>query len=90
MSEETKPRPAKGPTPDYNLSALDKVTSQRAQIGAGWKNEDGSISIRLNLCTFIHHNPNLVLTLFPNTYKRGSIPFPPLEALNHENPSSSS
>lgn len=58
---EKKPR-----IPDYKLKALDKSTGQTNEVGAAWENENGSIAIRLNLYIVLHHNPNLVLTLFPN------------------------
>lgn len=54
-----------GRKPDYRLAALDKETDDTDRVGAAWKNDNGSISIRLN--TFVHliGNKNLVLTLFP-------------------------
>ena len=62
----------KAPLPDFKLKALDKLTEQKSEVGAGWRNQDGSISIRLNLCTVLHSSPNLVLTLFPNDSKRNN------------------
>lgn len=70
MSAGNKP---KGRLPDYKLCVKDMTTEHKAEVGAGWKNENGSISIRLNLCSVIHHNPNLVLTLFP--YDRKGMPY---------------
>jgi hypothetical protein len=55
--------------PDYKLKVMDKTTGQKAEVGAGWKNANGSISIQLNLCVALHPNPNQVLTLFPNDRK---------------------
>ncbi len=52
-------------TPDYNVKAMNKATGEKARIGAGWLNEDNSISIVLNSFTIIESNPNLVITLFP-------------------------
>lgn len=54
-----------GRTPDYDLSALDKDTERRGQIGVGWDNEDGSISIRLNMNVVIDsRTQDLLITLF--------------------------
>lgn len=55
-----------GRPPDYNLSALDKQTEVRGQIGVAWIQDDGRISIKLNpfvvLDTF---HMDLTLSLFP-------------------------
>lgn len=51
--------------PDYRLRVLNKETNQRATVGAGWLNENESISIRLDLCSVLTADPNLVITLFP-------------------------
>jgi hypothetical protein len=51
--------------PDYKLRAMDKATSKKAEVGAGWLNGDGSISLQLNICVLLQHDPDLVLTLFP-------------------------
>lgn len=61
MSEILKPR-----TPDYKLKVLDKTNKNTGAIGVGWMNLDGSISLRINPGTFLHYNPNLAITLFPN------------------------
>lgn len=55
----------KSRTPDYNVKAMNKATGEKARIGAGWLNEDNSISIVLNSFTVIEGNPNLLITLFP-------------------------
>jgi len=55
----------KSRTPDYNVKAMNKATNEKARIGAGWLNEDNSISIALNSFTIIESNPNLLITLFP-------------------------
>lgn len=67
-SEVTKP----SRLPEYKLKALDKVTSQKSEVGAGWLNPDGSISIKLNLCVCLWQQANLVLTLFPNDRARST------------------
>lgn len=56
----------KGRQPNYRLRAMNKVTEQKADVGAGWLNEDGSISIKLNLCVVLTSSADLVITLFPN------------------------
>lgn len=50
--------------PDFWLKALDKTTNEKAKVGAGWKNPDGSISIDLNAFVTLNARPDLVLTLF--------------------------
>lgn len=57
--------PKSGRKPDFKLKILDKTTDEKSEIGAGWKNDDGSISIVLNMCTTVSRDPNQVLTLFP-------------------------
>lgn len=52
-------------TPDYNVKAMNKTTGEKARIGAGWHNEDGSISIVLNPFTQLVATPELLITAFP-------------------------
>lgn len=58
-----------GRKPDYRLKALNKLTNNKASIGAGWKNKDGSISIDLNPFITLSSEhisvTDLVITLFP-------------------------
>ena len=56
--------------PNYSLGAMLKGEtrdeSMRATIGAGWLNDDGSISIKLDPFVVLQgSNPDLVLRLFP-------------------------
>ena len=51
--------------PDYKLKVLNKKTSEKGEVGAAWLNEDGSISIQLNMLVVLKRKKNLVLTLFP-------------------------
>lgn len=51
--------------PDYKLKVLNKKTEERGEIGAGWLNQDGSVSIKLNLFINLKANKDLVITLFP-------------------------
>ena len=57
--------------PDYQLGVLHKVTNQRGYVGAGWKRPDWSISIKLDLCTVLTADPELVIMLFPKDKKSG-------------------
>lgn len=52
--------------PDYRLSAKRKDSEYKGEVGAGWKNPDGSISIRLNACVVLSAAEGLLLTLFVN------------------------
>lgn len=57
----------KGRTPDYNVSALDKTTGKKGRIGAAWDNEDGSITMVLNICVVLDtRTQDLNIRLFPN------------------------
>ena len=54
-------------TPDFILKALNRRTEQRTgKIGCAWQNEDGSITIQLDMCTSLMADPDLLVTLFPN------------------------
>lgn len=52
--------------PTHKLKVLDKSTEQKGEVGAGWENEDGSITIQLNPCVILTPDKSKVLTLFPN------------------------
>ena len=51
-------------SPDYDLTFLDKTTSEKGRIGAGWDNDDGSISIVLNPCVVIQSRKDFNIRLF--------------------------
>ncbi len=55
--------------PDYTLKIFDKSTEGRTYIGAGWKNEDESITIVLNPAVVLNYEYCLdkIITLFPYT-----------------------
>jgi hypothetical protein len=55
--------------PDFNLKAMRRDTDQKNRVGAGWFNEDGSISIVLDSFIVLESHPQLILTLFPRTEK---------------------
>jgi len=52
-------------SPDYNVTALDKDSDERARIGAAWNNPDGSISIRLNHFITLRSTSSLLIALWP-------------------------
>jgi hypothetical protein len=53
-----------GRKPDFWLKAMNKATNEKRKVGAGWKNEDGSVSIDIDAFTVLQSSPDLVLTLF--------------------------
>ena len=58
--------------PDWNLHAIlpspvESKNDARGKVGAGWNNEDGSISIVLNLAVVLDERSIVSLRLFPNT-----------------------
>lgn len=61
-------------SPDYVVKALLDDGSQsevtvKGRVGAAWKNEDGSISIKLDNFIVLQGNPKLYITLFENEDK---------------------
>lgn len=56
---------SKGRKPDYWVKMMNKDTNEKRKIGAGWKNDDGSISIDIDCFTVISAHPALVITMFP-------------------------
>lgn len=67
MSQENISR-----SPEWQISALNKQTEERGNIGVGWNNADESISIRFNMLVSIPigAKENLVITLFPKNSKK--------------------
>lgn len=53
--------------PDYKISALNKDTREKGEIGAGWMNPDGSISISFNPFVIVPVGKAFALRLFPTT-----------------------
>lgn len=51
--------------PDYDMSAMNKETDEKARVGAAWANEDGTISVVLSPFIKLEVSKNLVITLFP-------------------------
>jgi hypothetical protein len=55
-----------GRKPSYRLNALNKKTDEKTYpVGAGWKNEDGSITLVLNRFVVLPTDPEWLFTLFP-------------------------
>jgi hypothetical protein len=53
--------------PDLVLMAMNTETGDRTgKIGAGWLNEDGSVSVRLDDGVCIQQQRGVIFTLFPN------------------------
>ncbi len=55
--------------PTHRLKVLNKRTNTKSELGAGWLNDNGSITLVLNECVVIQHNSELVYTIFPVTKK---------------------
>ena len=58
--------------PDWNLHAIlhspvESKNAARGKIGVAWNNEDGSISIVLNIAVVLDERAIASLRLFPNT-----------------------
>lgn len=52
--------------PDYRIGVLNKATDERASnLGAGWLNADGTISVVLNPYVVLPTGKQYVITLFP-------------------------
>ena len=51
--------------PDWRIKILNKVTGRKnISVGAGWNNNDGSISIVLSPGIVLTDNPDLMISLF--------------------------
>lgn len=57
---------SKGRLPDYAVHAMNKATDEKARVGGAWKNEDGSIFVKLDNFVQLIGSNNLVITLFVN------------------------
>ena len=55
-----------GKTPDYIIRALNKETGERGDIGAGWKEDGGRISIAFNPFVVVPVGKKFTMSLFPN------------------------
>jgi hypothetical protein len=54
-----------GRKPDYRLRLKDDKTGRWVDVGAAWKNENGSISVRLNMCVVLNERLGVEPVLFP-------------------------
>lgn len=69
-------------TPDYHLKALNTRTGERTgKVGAAWENDDGSVSIKLDMFVTLAYDPDLLVTLFVNDR-----PSPVVPGENHLDP----
>lgn len=51
--------------PDYRAKALNKNTNLKGSVGAGWLNEDKTITVVLDNFVTLKQDGDLVITLFP-------------------------
>ncbi len=51
--------------PTHRLKVLNKKNNRKSEVGAGWLNKDGSITIQLDECVVIKPTNKHVYTLFP-------------------------
>jgi hypothetical protein len=57
-----------GRRPTHSLCVKRKGDKQGRRVGAGWMNEKGWISIKLDPCTCITDRDDVYINLFPNNY----------------------
>lgn len=53
--------------PTHILKVKERDGQHKCDVGVGWENEDGSISIQLNPCVALTSHDNVFITLFPYT-----------------------
>jgi hypothetical protein len=59
-----------GRQPDFILKATSRTESFiTPRLGAGWANESGSISIRIDPFVTLEDNAGYTFVLYPNKYK---------------------
>jgi hypothetical protein len=59
-----------GRIPDFRVAIMDKVTDEKnGSVGAGWINDDGTISITFECFINFRTNKDLLMTLFPRKEK---------------------
>lgn len=59
-----------GRMPTYKLKVKDEKTSKWLEVGAGWKNGDGSISVRLNACVVLDARLGVEPVLFLTDWEK--------------------
>lgn len=63
--------------PDFRVTALDRKTEHKGEIGVAWLEADGSISVRLNFLTVIDmRTQDLIIKMWPNDKKRFNDGYP--------------
>jgi hypothetical protein len=50
---------------DFRVGALNKGTEDKGNVGRGWRNDDGTITIVLNPFVVLEASKALLITLFP-------------------------
>lgn len=58
-------RDATNRKPDMVLKAYNQQTDKSSIVGAGWRNSNGSVSIKLNDFVVLQQTPVYIFTLFP-------------------------
>lgn len=58
--------------PDYRLWAIAEDESSKGTCGAGWLNDDGSVSIKLNPCVVLEQSRGMTIKLYPVDRQPGS------------------
>lgn len=56
---------SKSRKPNYRLKTFDTKSEKNGRIGAGWLNDNGSISIVLDPAVVLGIQPNVAITLWP-------------------------
>lgn len=56
-----------GKSPDFNITCLHKGSQDRNNnLGVAWKQEDGSLRLKLNPGVVLSYDPDILIALFPN------------------------
>lgn len=63
MTREKKEFPSR--KPNYRLKVKDEKADRWMEVGVGWENRDGSISVRLNTCVVLDARFGVEPVLFP-------------------------
>lgn len=65
MSEKQK-EPFQTRSPDFRISGFNKRNNDKGELGAAWKNKDGSITLRISPFIVLPPLADMIITLFPN------------------------
>jgi hypothetical protein len=74
--------PIAGRKPDYKVMAWRKSDGGKGEIGAGWKNPDGSITLYFNPFAQVPSGPGFSITAWPVE----TLPRNRFEAIDQEHP----